>query len=295
MSFPYRNQRIHIWGVVNATPNSFSDGGEITSSEKFAQRQQDWQHLDGLDVGAESTAPKNASITAAEERQRLEKILVPHLAAWPRHLVLSLDTYHLETAQWFLSVVPKDLQIVWNDVSGQVSSDVMKLLQSHAGLRYILNFNQVPERALTGQHMKYVQDTPIIPRARQFFRESFDVFLRHELFSRVIADPCFGFSKTREQNHQLLEQLPVLMDELACPVWMWGVSRKSFLRFPANADVSQSKVRESLDGLGLLWINSALDKLTHPHTIILRTHAPLLANALGDWQQLRDQWTPPSS
>jgi dihydropteroate synthase len=290
MSFPYRNQRVHIWGVVNATPNSFSDGGEVTTSQDFERRMSEWKHLDGLDVGAESTAPKNTAITAAEERQRLEHVLVPHLRSWPRSLVLSLDTYHLETAEWLIPQVPQDVQVVWNDVSGQIEPAVIKLLQAHPRLRYVLCFNQVPQRALTSQHMQHATPGPIVARARSFFRESFEVFLRHELFSRVIADPCFGFSKTREQNHQLLDQLPILMDELACPVWMWGVSRKSFLRFPVEAQIQ----RETLDGLGLLWINTALDKLTHPHTIILRTHAPLLANALGDWQQLRDQWTPNS-
>ncbi len=286
MSFPYRNQRIHIWGVVNATPNSFSDGGDITTAESFQRRLHEWKHLDGLDVGAESTAPKNSAITHLEERQRLEQTLIPQLKNWPRSLVLSVDSYQLETVDWLLAQVPTDVSTVWNDVSGKIEPSVIKLLQKYPGLKYVLCFNPVPTRSETSQHMTFATPGPIVPAARKFFLESFETFLQHDLFSRLIADPCFGFGKTREQNHILLQQLPALMDELACPVWMWGISRKSFLRFPA-----ETSEQGALDGLSLLWLNSALDKLTHPHTIIIRTHAPLLAHALGNWQQLRDEWT----
>jgi dihydropteroate synthase len=289
MSLAYKQQRIQIWGVVNATPNSFSDGGEITTAQDFERRLNEWKHLDGLDVGAESTAPKNTAITHQEERQRLEQTLIPHLKNWPRSLTLSLDTYHVETAEWLFAQAPKDVPMVWNDVSGKVDPAVIQLLQKYPALKYVLCFNPVPTRAQTSQHMDFVTPGSIVPAARKFFLESFETFLRVDLFSRVIADPCFGFGKSREQNHQLMLQIPTLMDELACPVWMWGVSRKSFLRFP-----DETSELAALDGLALLWINTALDKLTHPHTIVLRTHAPLLARALGNWQQLRDQWKPNS-
>lgn len=294
MSFAVNNQRIQVWGVVNATPNSFSDGGETLSRVDFAARVLAWRGCDGLDIGAESTAPMNEAISSEEERARLSATLVPLLKEWSRDQVLSLDTYHIETISWLLPQIPSDVSVVWNDVSGIVSDEVISLLKAYPQLRYVLFFSRVPERKLAGKHMQYVVEDSIVAAARDFFRTNFAILMRHNLFSQVIADPGFGFAKSRSQNHELLAALPALMDELACPVWMWGISRKSFLRFPASLDPKDPAVRASLDGLGLLWQSMALDKLQQPHTIIIRTHAPELTSSLESWSQLRETWKPNS-
>ncbi len=277
---------------MNVTPDSFSDGGELFSIQSLEKRLQSWRGLvDGVDIGAESTAPSNQAITDVIERERLEKNFMPILKNWPKEISISLDTYHTATASWFFSQVPKDIPIVWNDVSGKVDDDVISILKEHPRLKYVLCFNQVPTRLETSEHMNFVNSQAIAQAARLFFKSQFDIFLRHELFSRVIADPCFGFAKSREQNQLLLKQIPLLIEELATPVWMLGVSRKSFLRFPKELDPKSPETQQSLDGLALLWYREVLDKLTSPHTINIRTHAPVLTQSLRSWQHLNDVWT----
>ncbi|MBY0517269.1 MAG: dihydropteroate synthase [Bacteriovoracaceae bacterium] len=292
MSFNFQNQKVNVWGVMNITPDSFSDGGELSSVESIEKRLESWKGLvDGVDIGAESTAPSNAAITALMERERLEKHFMPVLKNWPKELSISLDTYHIATASWFFSQVPNDIPIVWNDVSGKVDDDVISILKQHPRLKYVLCFNPVPTRLETSDHMNYVSSKAITQSARTFFKTQFDIFLRHELFSRVIADPCFGFAKSREQNQYLLNQIPLLIEELASPLWMLGISRKSFLRFPMELNPKSPEAQQSLDGLALLWYREVLDKLTSPHTINIRTHAPVLTQSLKAWQHLSDVWT----
>lgn len=291
MSFPFNQQKVQVWGVMNVTPDSFSDGGDLTTSEALKEKLAHWlPWIDGVDIGAESTAPHNAAITTIEERKRLENTLVPLLKTWPKDLTLSLDSYQIPTVEWLLSVIPKDVSTVWNDVSGQLDQDVIRLLKQYPQLRYVLCFNPIPARAQTSSHMEYVKEGSSAGHARQFFREKFETLLREDLFSRVIADPCFGFAKSREQNQKLLQELPLLMEELACPHWMWGVSRKSFLRVPAEANPKDPAIRCELDGRALLWTKMALEKLRQPHTIILRTHAPLLSRGLQGWTTLESVW-----
>jgi dihydropteroate synthase len=291
MSFSFNQQNVQIWGVMNITPNSFSDGGDLTSAESLREKLSVWlPWIDGVDIGAESTAPHNTAITSSEERKRLETTLVPMLKSWPKNVVLSLDSYQIPTVEWLLSLVPQDVQLVWNDVSGQLDLDAIRLLKQHSKLRYVLSYNPIPTRTQTNAHMDYVKEGSAAGHARQFFREKFETLLREDLFSRVIADPCFGFAKNREQNQKLLQELPMLMEELACPHWMWGVSRKSFMRFPADANPKDPAIQSELDGRALLWTKMALEKLRQPHTIILRTHAPLLSRGLQGWTTLENVW-----
>jgi hypothetical protein len=233
MSFPFNQQKVQVWGVMNVTPDSFSDGGDLTTSEALKAKLTHWlPWIDGVDIGAESTAPQNAAITSSEERKRLETTLAPLLKTWPKDLTLSLDSYQIPTVEWLLSVIPKEVPTVWNDVSGQLDSDVIRLLKQYPQLRYVLCFNPIPSRAQTSSHMEYV----------------------------------------------------------ACPHWMWGVSRKSFLRMPAEANPKDPAIRCELDGRALLWTKMALEKLRQPHTIILRTHAPLLSRGLQGWTTLESVW-----
>lgn len=262
------SHHIEVWGVMNITPDSFSDGilrSVETPSPLLLRRP---QH--GLDVGAESTNPKALPIDHATERQRLERHLLPLLEHWPRELTLSLDTYQLATIQWLLPQLPQGLSVVWNDVSGKYH-DAIALLHQYPELRYVCCHNPAPTRSLSGQHMNYVSSERIERQVREFFLSARADFLRAGVWERTIADPCFGFGKSREQNLALWSELPELMRELAFPAWMWGISRKSFLRTDQE-DPRDPSTQVVLDQRAREWIVNALEKLTGVHTIILRTH-----------------------
>lgn len=261
--------QVKVWGVMNITPDSFSDGGQLKSSADLLHSLTQFT-LDGADVGAESTNPRAQPITAAQERERLECFLLPLLDQWPTHLRLSIDSYKLETMEWLVPKIPAAIHLVWNDVSGKVS-EALPLLQQYPRLDYVACHNPAPTRAQSGQHMNYVSDGVITPQLREFFQKTEAIFSEADLLDRIIADPCFGFGKSRAQNYELLETLPSLMDELNFKSWMWGVSRKAFLR-EAGEDPHDEAVRALLHERQELWVSKALEKLLRPHTIILRTH-----------------------
>lgn len=268
---------IQVWGVINITPDSFSDGGKFSHPTQIFQQIQEW-NAHGVDIGAESTNPKALSISLEEEKARLEAGLIPLLMTWPKGLTLSLDTYKIETIRWVMSQIPQAIDVVWNDVSGHLPG-VVDILNDFPKLRYVCCHNPAPSRDLSGQHMQYVQESDVNEVVKNFFDVSWSYFEKHGLTERVIADPCFGFGKTREQNLMLMESLPEFMDQLKFQSWMWGVSRKSFLRREGEDPTSPS-VQAELDQRQLTWALKSLEKLQMPHTIILRAHNPLALGSL---------------
>ncbi len=278
---------VQVWGVANATPDSFSDGGELPQAATLKTRLDTWRELvEGVDVGAQSTRPGAAPVTEAEERSRLETVLLPLLPTWPGSIKLSLDSFHPATLEWMLPRVPAHVGLVWNDVSGQLDAPVVELLTRHPRLEYVYCHNPVTRRELAGEHMAHTVGGDILGQMELSFTRAAGFFHSLGVAQRVYLDPCFGFGKTREQNHQLLGALPGLMDRSGWRRWVWGVSRKSFLRFPADQDPRDPVVRAQLDGLQLLWAAQALGRLMEKHTVVLRVHDPAPLRALRAWFQM---------
>jgi dihydropteroate synthase len=229
----YKNSKntFTILGVINITPNSFSDGGEFNHHDLF------WEHFQKLyneglrhfDIGAESTAPFNAPISCDEEIKRFKSILLPHLEQLNAlEVTLSIDTYRPEVMAFILSSGLKT-KIWWNDVSGIIDDQTISLLREYPNLNLIYCHNNVPSREKTSFHMDFVRpDADIFEEIRNFVAHSGS--LLKDFNDRAWFDPCFGFAKTYQQNWQLLESLPKFMDELSLKKILIGVSRKSFLR-----------------------------------------------------------------
>jgi dihydropteroate synthase len=253
--------------VINLTPNSFSTN----------QYDSSWRHFfkvcDAIDVGAESTAPSNEPISSLEEIQRLKKLLFPHIATWPENVLLSVDTYHLETMEWFLKETNWSKPIIWNDISGILDGSVKQLLATYPNLQYVLNFTFIPERELSGRHRDFIKDdVDIVKEAEVFFKNAKKNLITFE--ARVIFDPGFGFSKNRIQNQILLKNLTNLMGVIEWKKWLWAISRKSFLRWPIDLDPKNLQNQKYLDGVQLLTFHSHLKKLQNHHEIFLRVHDP---------------------
>ena len=290
MSFSCYRQKIQTWGVLNVTPDSFSDGGESFSAGSVQQKLTDWASLcDVVDVGAQSTAPKALAIDEKEEIARLEKYLLPAFERWPMGLTLSLDTFRPATVRWLLARKPVGAELIWNDVSGVLDEESLALLEEHPELRYVLTFTQLTQKSQTPEHSKILSDQDVTQGARRFFLRNFEVLLKRGLFSRTIADPGFGFCKKREQNFELMAALPELMDELGQPQWLWGLSRKSFLRGEEERDPRDPATRRTLDAGALLWTERALKALTQPHQVGLRVHDPAMVRGLVLSEELRRQ------
>jgi dihydropteroate synthase len=204
-------------GVLNVTPNSFSDGGKFFEPSQIESRLNFLDQFDVIDIGAESTAPMNTSLNHSMEWERW-KLVLPYL----KHLkaVISVDTYHPETIFEILKYFKDEKlsqKLIWNDVSGKFDDYVVEFLKS--GHDYIFAHNLSPQRELAGRHMDYV--------CPELHLEDYFIDKKHP---QIIFDPCLGFSKTYEQNWWILENFAHLTKSIGHKRWLLGFSRKSFLR-----------------------------------------------------------------
>ncbi|MEP6715290.1 MAG: dihydropteroate synthase [Terriglobia bacterium] len=222
-------ERTLIMGILNVTPDSFSDGGHYSDPDRAYARamEMEEQGVDIIDIGAESTKPDSKRITADEEWQRL----VPVLKRLRDHLrvPLSLDTYKSEIAERALEYGIE----IFNDPSGLTfDPDLAKVAAAgNAGL--ILNHMRgLPEtwaklgpmQDAMGSITKDLEAT--VSRARRMGVEK----------NRIVIDPGIGFGKRKEQNSEILAHLAGLA-QLDLPILV-GPSRKSFLTQPTGEETS---------------------------------------------------------
>ncbi len=216
-------ERTLILGVLNVTPDSFSDGGKYLDPDRAFAKAVALEEAgaDILDIGAESTRPGSSRISAAEELQRLvpvlkrlrEKIGIP----------ISVDTYKAEVAE---RAIELGAEII-NDPSGLTfDPQLIKSVMNHnAGL--ILN------------HMRGAPDSwaklgPLSDVMGTIVRDLAATVNRARLAgidgARLVVDPGIGFGKRKEQNSEILARLAQLA-ALELPI-MVGASRKAFLAQP---------------------------------------------------------------
>lgn len=210
---------VELWGVVNVTPDSFSDGGQffdparaITHAHTLAA-----EGADVIDVGAESTRPGAERLSVEEELRRLIPVVTELVAAG--HTV-SVDTMNAATADEMLS---RGVSIV-NDVSGGLADDNMFRVIAGAQCRYVLMHWRGPSEhmndlatysAVTGEVTEHLRD-----RLGQAVEAGIDL-------ARITLDPGFGFSKNPEHNWELVRGIEDIV-ALGQPV-LAGVSRKRFI------------------------------------------------------------------
>jgi dihydropteroate synthase len=204
-----------IMGIVNVTPDSFSDGG-LFVSRAAALAQATKLAADGadiVDVGAESTRPGHTPVPAEEEWARLE----PLLSALVREagVPVSIDTYKAITARRALSV---GVAVV-NDVWGLQRDPDMAPAIAEAGAGVVVMHN----RSETDPGIDIVSDM------LRFFERSLDIARRAGVSEAHLAlDPGIGFGKSRSQNFDALRATSRLL-ELGFPLLI-GVSRKSIFK-----------------------------------------------------------------
>jgi dihydropteroate synthase len=207
-------------GVLNLTPDSFSDGGKYFSAARAVRAAREMQRAGAniLDIGAESTRPGSRAVSVAEELSRL----LPVLAALRGKLKIpiSVDTRKAAVAEIALGAGAEIL----NDVSG---------------LRHDPRLAQVAAQHRSGLILVHMRGTPEsmqkLPFAKNITREVL-AGLRQSITlarragvarSQIILDPGIGFGKSFEQNYELLAKLPKL-SELGYPLLV-GTSRKGFI------------------------------------------------------------------
>lgn len=235
-------------GVINRTPNSFSDHGLSLNPEYFNRQLQSF--LDDpsviVDVGFESTAPMNQAITEEEERARFESFLEASKNFSFEDRFISFDTYKVKNfkfmAHEFKKLHPK-AHFIFNDVSGVLNDELKEALFEfkHTNFYYIYTFAHIPSRSKTLEHMKYLNtEAEIIDETALHFKVAYDWFKSFSMEHQLILDPGFGFSKTYEQNWKLIDHFSELEEKLlelkiTNPILI-GLSKKSFLKKALSSD-----------------------------------------------------------
>lgn len=211
-----------IMGILNLTPDSFSDGGKF-NEEKEALKQAEKMLKEGaefIDIGPQSTRPNAQFLSAPEEISRIGNMISLIKKEFPETLI-SLDTFYAETVKFGFN---EGLDII-NDISGGMFDEKMVETVGKNGLPYILmHVNPTYE----SMHEKTIEDD-IILNINKYFSEKI-LGLKKFGVKDIILDPGFGFGKTVEQQLQMIDELqhigfgkyPLLV----------GISRKSFIYKP---------------------------------------------------------------
>jgi len=201
-------------GVLNVTPDSFSDGGRfinvaaaLTHAQKLAQ-----EGADIIDIGAESTRPGAAPVSAAEEKRRLLPVLE---AVLDLGLPISVDTRKPEVAAAALKMGAHLL----NDVGG-LRDEQMAVLAAEYGAALVIMHTPVNDPRTMMQHARY---DDVVGTVAEFLAGQAEKALALGV-PEVVLDPGFGFGKTTEQNLELLRRLHEIA-ALGRPLLV-GLSRK---------------------------------------------------------------------
>lgn len=211
-----------IMGILNLTPDSFSDGGRYTDSELAVDhaRQMVEEGAAIIDVGGESTRPGSKRVSPGDQLARILDIISALRESLPPEIVISVDTTRSEVAEKALAAGANML----NDVSAGRDDPAILALAAEAGIPIALMHMQgTPE---TMQNNPTYTD--VVREVLEFLLERVAVAQEAGVGQdRLIIDPGIGFGKTREHNLQLLAALPEFTAS-GYPVLL-GTSRKRFM------------------------------------------------------------------
>jgi dihydropteroate synthase len=219
-----------VMGIVNVTPDSFSDGGLYLDTDRAVAHGLDLAAggADVLDVGGESTRPGAAPVEAAEEIRRVVPV-IRHLAT-EGDVPVSVDTTKAEVAAAALEAGAR----VVNDVSAGRADPAMLALVARRGAGYVtMHMLGTPAT---------MQDDPtygdVVAEVGDFLEERLEAAAGAGIpVGSLMADPGIGFGKTTAHNLELLRRLPELVARLAPVPVLVGTSRKAFLgRLLAGSD-----------------------------------------------------------
>lgn len=214
-------------GVLNVTPDSFSDGGQFTSVE-LALRHARQMHSEGaaiLDVGGESTRPGAAEVSEQEEIDRV----VPVVEALAKDIPLPVSVDTSKPAVMRAAAAAGAAMI--NDIRALQLEDALETAVDLQLPVCLMHMQGSPQTMQSSPDYVDVVDE-VTEFLRQRVADCQDSGLAKEL---LIVDPGFGFGKTPQQNMQLLANLAQLR-EIGCPILI-GVSRKSTLGVITGRDV----------------------------------------------------------
>ncbi|MEL6252050.1 MAG: dihydropteroate synthase [Bacteroidota bacterium] len=212
--------RPKIMGILNLTPDSFSDGGSYDSDQAAIDRVGEMLELGAsiIDVGGYSSRPFADEVSSEEELDRIYKACEAILKHFPE-TILSIDTFRTSVAK---SLLDLGAHII-NDISAaNLDPAMMELVAAYADVPYIMMHMQGEPRTM----QKAPQYKDLIPDIQDFFVGKIQA-AREAGIKDIVLDPGFGFGKSQEHNYQLLygfDKFQLFDLPLLC-----GLSRKSMM------------------------------------------------------------------
>lgn len=244
-------ERTLVMGVLNYTPDSFSDGGKWNNVDVALKHMEEMvaDGADIIDIGAESSRPGFTPISAAEEIARLETILPRLVAACP--VPISVDTYKAETAEYAMSTGAHIMNDIWG-LQYAPEPGKMAAVAAKYGVPVVVMHNQ--------EGTEY--DDIIEDMKRFFIRSAIIADQAGMSQDQIITDPGigFGFGKDFDQNVYVMKHLQELT-ALPYPMLL-GTSRKGFI-----GKILDLPVTERMEGTGTTCVAGVLAGCT-----IVRVH-----------------------
>jgi dihydropteroate synthase len=234
--------RVQVMGVLNLTPDSFSDGGQFNDLDRAIVRalEIESEGADLLDIGGESTRPGSKPVSAGEEIARVLPV-IEQLGGRLR-IPISIDTTKSEVAR---AAIGAGAEII-NDISGLRFDTSLAEIATETGAGIVLMHSRgTPE---TMHRMEAIDD--IFAEVKSGLRWAIDEADRRGVKrEKIILDPGIGFGKTPEQNLQLINGLDWLVKAFGLPV-MLGASRKSFIKRTLDRVLNAQFRDDMQEGMG---------------------------------------------
>ena len=217
------NNHIYIMGILNVTPDSFSDGGNYSVMDKALFRVEEMikEGADILDIGGESTRPGYEQISVAEEIERVVPVLEQIKANFD--IPISLDTYKSEVA---LCGIRAGTDMI-NDIWGLKYDDKMAKIISENKVSCCLMHNRREVR-----YDSFLDD--VVKDIKDSLKRAIDSGIEKD---RIMIDPGVGFGKTYDHNIEIIKKIDILKS-LEYPILL-GVSRKSVIGLTLDVPVGE--------------------------------------------------------
>ncbi len=254
-----------VMGILNVTPDSFSDGGKNDKIDAFVKNAEEWEsrRIAFIDVGAESTRPDAALVSAAEETRRLSDVFdyMKNRGKTPFSARFSIDTYHFETARKALESGFDAL----NDIHGLRDPEMLALAREHSDKTCVF---------MHDEDIKSLPPARTVPALESWLERKIDMLLNGGLrLKNLIFDPGIGFGKTACQSLQILQNIEKF-HRFGLRILI-GHSRKSFMRVftpkpPARKDVETLAVSLKIaDKVDVLRVHTPIE---HAEALLAAAH-----------------------
>jgi len=255
-------KRTYIMGILNVTPDSFSDGGNFNNIDTAVNHAKEMINdgADIIDLGGESTRPGHTYVDSQEEKRRIlpvikklkEEIQVP----------ISVDTYKADVAEASLELGVEMINDIWGLTKDKNMANVIAKYDAYVCIMH----NQ--------DTTEYNKD--IMEAIKEFLQNSIDLALKNGIKKeKIVLDPGIGFGKTFEQNLEVLKRLDEIKT-LGYPVLL-GTSRKSVI-----GNVLNVEPKERLEGTiatTVLGIRDGVD-IVRVHDVKENLKAAKMADAI---------------